>query len=66
MMGLLVIGAVVSILQAIGIVNPPSWFVNALLVATTVAAIISIAVSFGATIPVWAANAILAASTFAQ
>lgn len=63
---MLIIAAVIDILARIGIINPPQWLVDAILVAATVTVIIAILESFGlASVPLWAAKALLAADTVA-
>lgn len=54
--------AVISILNAIGIYDPPTWLVYAILAVSTIGAIVGILTSFGlATVPLWAARALAVA-----
>lgn len=56
---------VVSILEAIGIVNPPSWLVWTIIGAGSISLIVGALTTFGlATVPSWAAKALLAADGF--
>jgi hypothetical protein len=53
---------IISILEALGIYNPPMWLVYAILFAGTVGAIVGILTSFGlATVPLWAVRALAVA-----
>lgn len=56
---------VVSILAAIGIYNPPKWLVWTLVGAGSISFVVGTLTTFGlATVPAWAAKALLAADGF--
>ncbi|MFR3497974.1 MAG: hypothetical protein ACLTT7_02995 [Paraclostridium bifermentans] len=58
-------GDVVGILGQLGIYNPPSWLVWAIIGAGSISLVVGALSTFGlATVPVWAAKALLAADSF--